>query len=77
MIIGQMDFSSDIKTVLSKFHFVIIGEGQTFMRHHQNCLLFDKIILHDNGDSSNGFIKYGTFLQKSKLVITEAVQIFR
>ena len=29
------------------------------------------------GDNSNDFIKYGTFLQKIKFVIIEAVQIFR
>ena len=79
MIIGQMDFSSDIKTVLSKFHFVIIGEGQTFMRHHQNCLLFDKIILHDNGVSSNvpmTSLNMGHFCKYLSAII-EAVQIFR
>ena len=54
MIIGADERKADIKAVLYKrqFHFVII-EGQTFKRHHQNCLLFEKIIPpHDNGGSS-------------------------
>ena len=75
-----MNFSSDIRALLSKFHFVIIGEGQTFKRHHQNCLLFDKIILHDNGDSSNvqmASLNMGHFCKRFKLVIIEAVQTFR
>ena len=50
-----MNFSSDIKIVLlqRKFHLVIIGKGRIFKRHHQNCLIFEKIIAHDNEGSSN------------------------
>ena len=32
---------------------MIKGEGQIFKRHHQNGLLFEKIIPHDNGASSD------------------------
>ena len=55
VIIGADELKADIKAVLfsRQFHFVIIGEGQIFKRHHQNCLLFEKIIPHDNGGSSN------------------------
>ena len=49
--IGADELEADIKAVLfsRQFHFVIIGESQIFKGHHQNCLLFDKIIPHDNG----------------------------
>ena len=49
--IGADELEADIKAVLfsRQFHFVIIGESQIFIGHHQNCLLFDKIIPHDNG----------------------------
>ena len=45
MIKGADELKSDLKIVLfsRKFHFVIIGEGQIFITHHQNCLLFEKV----------------------------------
>ena len=58
VIIGADELKADIKAVLfsRQFHFVIIGEGQIFKGHHQNCLLFEKIIPHDNGSSSNVYM---------------------
>ena len=55
MIIGAGELKANIIAVLflRQFHFAIIGEGQIFKRHHQNRLLFEKIIPHDNGGSSN------------------------
>ena len=55
MIKGADELKPDLKTVpfSRQFHFVIIGEGQIFKAHHQNCLLFEKVIPHDNGGSSN------------------------
>ena len=55
VIIGADELKDDIKAVLfsGQFHFVIIGKGQIFKGHHQNCLLFEKVIPHDNGSSSN------------------------
>ena len=55
MIKGADELKPDLKTVLfsRQFHFVIIEEGQIFKAHHQNCLLFEKVIPHDNGGSSN------------------------
>ena len=46
VIIGAEELKADIKAVLfwRQFHFVIIGEGQIFKRHHQNCLFFEKFI---------------------------------
>ena len=85
VIIGADELKADIKAVLflRQFHFVIIGEGQVFKRHLQNCLLFEKVIPHDNGGSSNvqmtslnqGRVKYRIFLQIFQLVI-RAVEIF-
>ena len=51
VIIGADELKADFKAVLfwRQFHFVIIGKGQIFKGHHQNCLLFEKIIPHDNG----------------------------
>ena len=54
MIIGTDELKADVKAVpfSRQFHIVIIGEGQIF-NGHQNCLLFEKVIRHDNGGSSN------------------------
>ena len=80
VIIGQMNVSSNIETVLfqRKFHFVIIGEGQRDRRkrHHQNCLIFDKMTMQQL-KCSNDFIRYRVFLQKYQLVTIEAVQTYR
>ena len=53
VLIGADELKADIKAVLfsRQFHFVR-GEGQIFKGHHQNCLLFEKIIPHDHGGSS-------------------------
>ena len=55
MIKGADELKPDLKTVVFswQFHFVIIREGQIFKAHHQNSLLFEKVIPHDNGGSSN------------------------
>ena len=55
MIIGSDELKADIKAVpfSRQFHMVIIWEGEIFKGHHQNCLLFEKVIPHDNGGSSN------------------------
>ena len=52
MIIGAGELKANIKAVLfsRQFHFAITGEGQIFKGHHQNCLLFEKIMPHDNGE---------------------------
>ena len=54
VILGQINFSSDTKTVLFywKFHVVLIIEGEIF-KWHRNCLIFEKITPRNNGCSSN------------------------
>ena len=78
VIVGADELKADIKAVLfqRQFHFLIIGEGQIFKRHYQNCLSKLYLMIIGEFKCLNDFIKYGMNLQKLYLVI-RAVQIFR